>query len=211
MSRLGWLLPPKSDVLGILRLQASTTVEGMDALVAWAGGDSLASDRVREAEHEADVHKRALRVAVRRAFITPIAPEDLFVLSGRLDSVMNEAKDTVREAELLKMAPDGPILAMSERIAEGVRRISQAFDKMALTDRSAMDGGPGDPTVDADAAVKTQRALEWVYRGAMAELLTGEDLREITGRRELYRRFSRMSETLVEVAERIWYATVKEP
>jgi len=54
-------------------------------------------------------------------------------------------------------------------------------------------------------------ALTWVYRGAMAELLTGEDLQEITGRRELYRRFSRMSETLVEVAERIWYAAVKEP
>jgi hypothetical protein len=45
----------------------------------------------------------------------------------------------------------------------------------------------------------------------MADLLAGEDLREITGRRELYRRFSRMSETLVEVAERIWYAAVKEP
>ena len=74
-----------------------------------------------------------------------------------------------------------------------------------------MDGGPNDPTTDADAAVKAQRALEWVYRGAMADLLTGEDLREITGRRELYRRFSRMSETLVEVAERIWYAAVKEP
>ncbi len=211
MTRLGWLLPADSDVLGILRLQATTTLEGMDALVAWASGDPTGSDRLRDAEHRADVHKRALRAAVRRAFITPIAPEDLFVLSGRLDSVLNEAKDTVREAELIGMAPDPPILAMSERIAEGVRRISQAFDKLAVTARSTMDGGPGDPTTDADAAVKAQRALEWIYRTAMAELLTSEDLREITGRRELYRRFSRMSETLVEVAERIWYAAVKEP
>jgi hypothetical protein len=29
-------------------------------------------------------------------------------------------------------------------------------------------------------------------------------------RRELYRRFSRISETLTEVADRVWYATVKE-
>jgi len=211
VTRLGWILPDDHDVLALLRAQATTTVEGLDALVAWAGGDPAASDAVRDAEHRADVHKRALRAAVRRAFITPIAPEDLFVLSGRLDSVLNEAKDAVREAELLKMAPDAPIQAMSERLAEGVRRISAAFDKMAVTARWAMDGGPDDPTTDADAAVKAQRALEWVYRGAMAELLMGEDLREITGRREIYRRFSRMSETVVEVAERIWYAAVKEP
>jgi hypothetical protein len=30
------------------------------------------------------------------------------------------------------------------------------------------------------------------------------------GRRELYRRISRISDEVVEVAERVWYATVKE-
>ena len=29
-------------------------------------------------------------------------------------------------------------------------------------------------------------------------------------RRELYRRISRVSDSVVEVAERVWYATVKE-
>jgi hypothetical protein len=37
-----------------------------------------------------------------------------------------------------------------------------------------------------------------------------QDLREVAGRRELYRRFSRIGDALVEVAERVWYATVKE-
>jgi hypothetical protein len=49
-----------------------------------------------------------------------------------------------------------------------------------------------------------------VYRGAMSALLQVEDLREVMARRELYRRFSRISSDLVEVAERVWYATVKE-
>jgi hypothetical protein len=40
--------------------------------------------------------------------------------------------------------------------------------------------------------------------------LTVDDLREVIGRRELYRRFSRVSETLIEAADRVWYATVKE-
>jgi hypothetical protein len=30
------------------------------------------------------------------------------------------------------------------------------------------------------------------------------------GRRELYRRVSRISEILIQVADRVWYATVKE-
>jgi hypothetical protein len=30
------------------------------------------------------------------------------------------------------------------------------------------------------------------------------------GRRELYRRLSRVSEILIEAADRVWYATVKE-
>src|ERR1700690_2177784 len=132
MTKLGWLLPAESDVLAILRVQATTTVEGMEALVAWARGDRSGSGRLRDADHRADVPKRGLRVAGRRAFIAPIPPEDLFVLSGRLDSVLNEAKDAVREAEVLGMHPDAPIAAMSERIAEGVRRISRAFDNMAL-------------------------------------------------------------------------------
>lgn len=37
-----------------------------------------------------------------------------------------------------------------------------------------------------------------------------DDLREVTARRELYRRCSRIGETVVDVAERIQYAVVKE-
>ena len=44
----------------------------------------------------------------------------------------------------------------------------------------------------------------------MQALIDEEDLRELTGRREIYRRLSRVSDTLVEVAERVWYAAVKE-
>jgi hypothetical protein len=58
--------------------------------------------------------------------------------------------------------------------------------------------------------VKTQRQLERVYRQAASALLEVQDLREVMGRRELYRRVSRISETLTEAADRAWYATVKE-
>ena len=45
---------------------------------------------------------------------------------------------------------------------------------------------------------------------ATSSLLAVDDLREVMGKRELYRRFSRISEVLVACAERVWYAHVKE-
>ena len=48
------------------------------------------------------------------------------------------------------------------------------------------------------------------YRSAASALIDVDDLREVMARRELYRRISRVSDGVVEVAERVWYATVKE-
>jgi hypothetical protein len=49
-----------------------------------------------------------------------------------------------------------------------------------------------------------------VYRDAMAALLESDDLREVTARRELYRRVARIGEVVVDVAERVWYVVVRE-
>ena len=65
-------------------------------------------------------------------------------------------------------------------------------------------------TEKANAALKSQRELERVYRHAMAALLAVPDLREVTARRELYRRVARMGEVVVDIAERVWYTMVKE-
>ena len=39
MRRHRWFLPETPDVLGMLREQTAITIEGMEALVAWADGD----------------------------------------------------------------------------------------------------------------------------------------------------------------------------
>ena len=204
--RLSWFLPENPDVLGMLRHQAAVTIEGMEALSAWATGDATAADRVRDKEHEADEAKREVRAALRRAFITPIGAEDIYVLSERLDAVMNGAKDAVRESEVMALRPDDATAAMAGLLAEGVRHLADAF---ACLEAHADDGGDG-ATAAADEAVKTGRQLERVYRKAMSALVRVDDLREVMGRRELYRRFSRISEDVGEVAERVWYASVKE-
>ncbi len=203
MKRGNWFLPETPDVLGMLRRQTETTVEGMDALVAWAQGDPEAADLVRACEHRADDHKRELREALTVAFSTPLEPEDLFELSSGIDEILNSAKNTVGEAEVMGAAPDAAMAEMSGHLAEGARRLGEA-----LLDLSE-DGGT-DATVPADAAVKSYRRLEHTYRAAMSALLEVEDVREVTTRRELYRRFSRTGEEMARVGERVWYSVLKE-
>ena len=103
-----WFLPETPDVLGMLCEQASITVEGLEALVAWSEGGADAADTVRTCEHRADEQKRQLRQALTSAFMTPLEPEDLFQLSVGLDDVLNNAKNAVREAEVMQVAPDLP-------------------------------------------------------------------------------------------------------
>jgi uncharacterized protein Yka (UPF0111/DUF47 family) len=197
-----WFLPDTPDVLGMLRQQLEVTIRGMDALVAWAGGDVTAGTRVRELEHEADGRKRELQRALVRAFTTPYDPEDLYTLCRGVDGILNMAKDAVRESEVMSCPPDAHLAEMAALLREGVARIDEAVE--GLQKRRS------DATISADEAIKNVRHIERVYREAMAGLLELDDLREVTARRELYRRFSRLGDALAEVAERVWYAVIKE-
>lgn len=198
-----WFLPRTPDVLAALRAQTAVTVDGLDALAAWATGDEAAADRVRECEHVADDRKRELRAALSEAFSTPLEPEDIFQLSTGLDRVMNAAKNIVREAEVLSRRPDAAMAELAAALADGTRHLSEAFEALG-------DGGGQAATAAADAALESQRPVERAYRAGMSALLEEADLYEVAARRELYRRLARTSDGLTDVAERVWYSVLKE-
>lgn len=201
-----WFLPQTPDVVGMLQKQAEITQAGMDAFARWAAGDHARAEEVRAAEHECDRVRRELVDAVSEAFTTPMQPEDLFQLSRDLDKVINGAKNTVRESEAMKVPPDPATAEMAVLLAEGVGHLRAAFD--AIDDhrgKSAISA-----TDAADAAVKSQRKLERTYRQAAGDLLEVTDISVVVARREFYRRISAISDDIVSVADRIWYARVKE-
>jgi hypothetical protein len=68
---------------------------------------------------------------------------------------------------------------------------------------------PDRATQDADAVVAASRDVEKRYRVAMSAALQLQDVRELVGRRELYRRYARLGDQVVRVADRVWYAVVK--
>ena len=198
-----WFLPQSADVLGMLGEQAATTVKGMEALAAWAGGEAAAADRLRQLEHKADKQKRELREALTEAFSTPLEPEDIFDLSTGLDEILDSAKNIAGEAEAMHTAPNKAIAEMATQLLEGTSRLAEAFALFARGDRKGA-------TAEADRAVKDQRHLQHSYRRAMSALVDVEDVREIAARRELYRRLARTGDDLVRVAERVWYSVLKE-
>ena len=197
-----WFLPESPDVLGMIRRQFAVTSEGVDALVAWANGDEAKADVVRALEHQGDRHKRELEAALTTAFTTPLEPEDLYTLSRGIDWILNFSKDLVRESEVMACPPDRPLAEMCGALAESVHLLAEAID--GLEERS------DDATDKANAALRAERQIEKIYRDAMAALLDVSDLREVTARRELYRRVARIGDAVVEVAERVWYAIIKE-
>ena len=203
MRRHRWFLPETPDVLGMLREQTAITIEGMEALIAWSNGEPGAADRLRECEHRADDRKRELRAALTIAFTTPLEPEDIFELSTELDRMLNSAKNTVREAEVMETGPDEAISQMAVELAAGVRDLGGALEQLSAGERVAA-------TEAADRAAKSQTRIEKIYRRSMSALVAVDDLREVAARRELYRRLARTSDVLREVAERVWYSVLKE-
>jgi uncharacterized protein len=202
MSRRRWFLPETPDVLGLLRRQVAVTIEGVDSFAAWAGGDTSAARAVRDAEHRGDGAKWELLRALRAAFVTPLEPEDVFALSRGVDWILNYARDLVNESEAMASPPDARIAEMAALLAEAVRHIDAAIAEI---------GSDGDEaTQAANVAIKAERRLEHAYYRAMAASLEVGDRSERIARRELYRRCSRIGEMVVDVAERVVYAVMKQ-
>ncbi|MEO8092639.1 MAG: DUF47 family protein [bacterium] len=202
VKRWRWFLPETPDVIGLLRQQLAVTIEGLDALAAWAGGDAASAEAVRAAEARGDTSKRELLDAIRDSFLTPVAAEDLFALSRGIDWILNHGRDLIEEAEAMDCAPDATIAEMAGLLGEAARKIDEAIGQL--------DSEPDRATAAADAAIKAERKLEHVYYQGMAGLLELTDMRERISHRELYRRCAHIGELVIDVAERIVYAVVKE-
>lgn len=197
-----WFLPETPDVLGQLRRQVAVTTEALDAFAAWAAGDAAAALTVRDAARRGDEARRELFGALRIAFVTPMEPEDMFALSRGVDRILDSTEGLIGESEAMACPPDARIVEMATLLGDALRQIDDAIARLAA------DGG--DATEAAEEAIRSERRLAQAYHGGMADLLEVEDRSERIARRELYRGCARIGETVVDVAERVIYAVVKQ-
>lgn len=188
-------------VLRLLREQTTVTVEGVDAFVAWAGGDVLAAGAVADAKHRADVVRRELLTELATASVASLEPQDLFALSHAIDRILERVRDLVVEAEVIACPPDAALDGQARLLGEAVDRLADAIAPL---------GTGSDATQGADAAIATVRRLEQAYRRDMAALLEDEAPGDRVARRELYRRCAAIGEVVLEVAERAVYVVLKQ-
>jgi uncharacterized protein Yka (UPF0111/DUF47 family) len=205
--RRGWLrrlLPRKApDVLALLAAQGQISVTGLNAFEQWSqSGDAGAAELVRAARKDGYTARRELLAALQAALSTPVDQEDLYVLSERVDHVLNAARHAVREAEVLGWKPDTHAAQMAARLAHGTRELLAGFELLREDGRHA--------GVKADAASDAVRHVERDYRGAMAELLEEDDLRAVLAGQDLYRRYLVVAEEIIGVADRLWYVVLQE-
>lgn len=202
MRSRGWFLPKQPDVLGLLRRQLAVTIEGVEAFAAWANGNEDAAATVREIEHRGDAAKWELLEALREAFVTPLEPEDVFALSRGIDWILDYCRDLVSESTAMAAPPDDRLAEMAGLLRDAVAHLVEAVGQL---------GSDGDAaTAAADRAIRAERQLEHAYYRGMADLLEVDSRQVRISSRELYRRCARIGDEVIDVAERIFYAVVKE-
>jgi hypothetical protein len=161
----------------------------------------------------ADEHGRFIWTG--RRFRT--TPQDL----DRLWSMLPEGTDpaevlVVMEPTRKRVGATGRLVPPPRRrrgagAAGTLGRSAPLLRQAHLDDALSKLGTDGDhATASADAAIAAQHQLETAYYAGMVGLLSVEDRTERITRRELYRRSSRIGEAVVDVAERVVYAVVKQ-
>jgi uncharacterized protein Yka (UPF0111/DUF47 family) len=200
--RRRWFLPESPDLIGQLRVQSEVTREGLDAFAAWAAGDESAAESLADIEHRGETAKRELLEQLREAFVTPLAPEDLFALSRGIDWILDYTRDLVSESKAMSSPPDARLSEMAGCLRDAVHHIDDAIEQL---------GSDGDEaSAAADRAIHAERKLEHAYYRGMAGLLGVDRRNERISSRELYRRCARIGDEVIDVAERIIYSVVKE-
>ena len=92
------------------------------------GADRQAvAERMREAEHAADLNTHAIIKRVNSTFVTPFDREDIYALASGLDEVMDHMEEAV---DLILLYDVGSLPAESARLVEVIR---QCADLTAAT------------------------------------------------------------------------------
>ena len=157
------LFPRMPDFYVLLSRQCDLVVEGTAELLAYMRtADEAHADRVIEREREGDKLKAEHMSILHQAFATPFDREDIYRSITAIDDVLNYAKSTVREMRSLQLGPDEHTCAMAELLHRGALSLQQGYGKLAQQPLLA--------EADAEAAHKTERSTEKIYRQALSEL-----------------------------------------
>ena len=140
---VGRIFPKVPDFFGMLVEQSTLAATSTAALVEYMEtGSDEAAQRVLSLEKEGDVLKDRHVDQLNQAFSTPMDREDLYRAIVSIDEILNYAKTTVREMQVLGVAPDAVTLEMAGFLRDGedqpvrveARREGTAFLELVMSE-----------------------------------------------------------------------------
>jgi len=215
------VFPRTPDFYTLLNEQCDLAVEAMEVLVRFMEtGDPDMARQVRVLEKRGDELKARNTDILNKSFSTPMDREDIYRAITSIDHIVNYAKTTTREIEVLNQKPDEYMLELAVLLNEGACALQRGYRKLAHN--------PVHADVDAQAARKAERTSEKVYRRALGELFREDSyiqalenreghttvtainlVIEIFKRREIYRHLSNAADRLARAGEVLHDIVVK--
>jgi hypothetical protein len=163
----GRIAPKVPDFHGLLRAQCEVAMDALDALVAFTrDGDAVHGEAVRSLEKEGDLRRVRTLETLARSFATPIDRGSIYLAATAIDDVLNYAKTTVREIEVLEVPTDHWMRELADQLAAGGASLRDGFTRL----RDDPDGA----RAAALAVHKSERNAEKVFRAAVADAFAPE-------------------------------------
>ena len=215
------VFPRMPDFYSLLNDQCNLVVEAMEVFVQFMeNGDLALAKQVRALEKRGDELKARNTDILNKSFSTPMDREDIYRAIATIDHIVNYAKTTTREIEVLQVEPDKYMLELAVLLKEGAYALQRGYRKLSESPQQAEE--------DSQAARKAERSSEKVYRRALGELFREEAYIEILGNqetdakvaavklvldifkhREVYRHMSNASDRLARAGEVLHDIVVK--
>lgn len=201
------LFQQKEDIfIKLLTDQSKIGVDGLSALQEYMStGAPEQANRVIDAEKDADEVRRILVDEINRTFITPFDREDIYALSRAVDDILDYAKTTVDEMQVLNVQPNEFLVKLVSLLLASAKEVHLAIQR--LRDH------PNVANEHARRVKELENRVETVYREAIAHLFNNpRDLNDVVSMlkcREIYRHLANAGDRADEAANIISNIVVK--
>jgi len=163
------VIPPMPDFFLLINEQCELCVQAMMLFVTYMeSGDATIAERIRRMEKQGDQLKQRNSRILNRAFTTPMDREDIYDAIMSIDDIINDAKTTVRELEVLELKPDPAMLEMVIELRDGAEALQRGFAMLSTN--------PGHAEKEALVARKAEQRVERIYRRTIGKLFHPDEL-----------------------------------
>lgn len=215
------VFPVTANFFELLKEQSEVSVASMKQLVAYMDtGDPAVGLEIKALDRRATQVKEHSMDALNAAFSTPMDREELYRAIATIHRIATYAHTTVREMDVLRVAPDEWTRAMANLLHDGAIALDEGY--------AVLEKDPAAAQAKADRARVAERRVEKQYRLALAELFSpGRDHRhleklsgptgpeayllvmEVFKRREVYRHLSNAGDRVARAGDTLHDIVVK--